>query len=43
ISVSIGIAIYSGQESNYSDLFKKADIAMYKAKASSAKRYCIYD
>ena len=43
ISVSIGIAIYSGRETNYSDLFKKADIALYKAKASSDKRYCVYE
>lgn len=42
VSVSIGIAIYSGHETNYSDLFKKADIALYKAKASSKKRYCLY-
>ena len=28
IEVSIGIAIYDGIETNYSDLFKKADIAL---------------
>lgn len=43
ISVSIGIAIYSGRETNYSDLFKKADIALYKAKANSDIRYCVYE
>lgn len=43
ISVSIGIAIYKGHETNYSDLFKKADIALYKAKASTEKRYCVYN
>ena len=43
ISVSIGVAIYSGLETNYSELFKKADIALYKAKANPEKRYCIYE
>ena len=43
IEVSIGIAIYDGIETNYSDLFKKADIALYKAKADTEKRYCVYD
>ena len=33
ISVSVGIALYSGQEKNYSEIFKNADIAMYEAKA----------
>ena len=28
---------------DYSDLFKKADIALYKAKASSTERYCLYE
>ena len=43
ISVSIGVAIYSGLETNYSELFKKADIALYKAKVNPEKRYCIYE
>ena len=42
-SVSIGIAIYNGQETNYSELFKKADVALYKAKASQDKRYCVWE
>lgn len=42
ISVSIGIAIYQGIESNYSELFKKADIAMYKSKADKNNRFSIY-
>ena len=41
-SVSIGIAIYQGQEKNYSELFKKADIALYKVKANRKIRYAIY-
>lgn len=32
ISVSIGVAIYHGKEKHYSELFKRADIALYKAK-----------
>lgn len=42
ISTSIGIAIYNGIEKNYSELFKKADLALYKAKADSKKRFYIY-
>lgn len=42
ISVSIGIAIYRGIENNYSELFKEADIAMYKSKADKNNRYTIY-
>ena len=41
ISISIGIAIYKGIEKNYSELFKKADIALYKSKADSNKRFYI--
>jgi len=33
VGVSIGVAIYRGEEKTYSELFKKADIALYKAKA----------
>ena len=43
ISISIGIAIYQGIEKNYSELFKKADIALYKAKADKKNRFCIYE
>jgi len=43
LSISIGIALYRGNEKNYSELFKKADIALYNAKASSTIRYCVYD
>ncbi|SEQ48413.1 diguanylate cyclase (GGDEF) domain-containing protein [Lachnospiraceae bacterium NE2001] len=42
ISLSIGIAIYHGNESNYSEMFKKADIALYEAKADSENRYHLY-
>ena len=42
VGASIGIAVYHGVEKSYSELFKKADIALYKAKADKEKRYCIY-
>ena len=42
VGASIGIAIYNGVEKNYSEIFKKADIALYRAKADTEKRYSIY-
>ncbi|MBP5312547.1 MAG: GGDEF domain-containing protein [Clostridia bacterium] len=42
ISVSIGISIYKGVEKNYSEIFKKADIALYKVKSIRAKKYDIF-
>ena len=41
-SVSIGAAIYQGKETNYSELFKKADIALYKTKANRKIHYEMY-
>ena len=43
VSLSIGIAVYRGREKNYSEIFKKADTALYTAKADSEKRFCIYE
>lgn len=43
VSISIGIAAYNGQENNYSEIFKKADIAMYKAKADPENRFYVYE
>ena len=43
VSISIGIAAYNGYENNYSDLFKKADTAMYQAKADPENRFYIYE
>ena len=43
VSVSIGIAIYSGLEKNYSEIFKKADIALYRSKADAKHRFCFYE
>ncbi len=40
--VSIGATIYQGKEKNYSELFKKADIALYKTKASRKIHYAMY-
>ena len=42
VSTSIGIAYYNGDEKSYSEIFKKADIALYRAKADKEKRYSIY-
>lgn len=42
-SVSMGIAIYRGTEQNYSAVFKKADIALYKTKANRKIKYSIYE
>ena len=42
VSISIGIAIYHGQEKNYSEIFKKADIALYQSKADPERRYLVY-
>lgn len=42
ITVSIGIAIYQGEEKHYSDIFKKADIALYKTKDNRQIKYSIY-
>ena len=43
VSVSIGIAIYRGQESNYSEIFQKADTALYRAKGDPENRFCIFE
>ena len=42
IELSVGIAIYHGKAKNYSEIFKRADTALYKAKADTENRYCIY-
>ncbi|MEE5989386.1 MAG: putative diguanylate cyclase AdrA [Firmicutes bacterium ADurb.Bin354] len=41
VSASIGIAIYQGEEKDYSELFKRADSALYEAKADAVIRYHI--
>ena len=42
LSISVGIAAYNGTEKNYSELFKKADVALYKAKAGADESFCVY-
>lgn len=42
ISISIGVAIYRGDEKNYSEIFKKADVALYLAKADDKRRFHIF-
>ncbi|MBO7639096.1 MAG: GGDEF domain-containing protein, partial [Treponema sp.] len=42
VSVSIGAAVYKGQEKNYSEIFKKADVALYKSKADADNRFYVY-
>lgn len=43
VSISIGIALYDGHEKNYSEIFKKTDTALYRAKADPANRFCLYE
>ena len=43
ISLSIGIAIYNGSETNYSEIFKKADTALYASKADPENRFHFYE
>ena len=42
ISISMGIAVYNGQEKNYSELFKKVDTALYKSKADPENRFYLF-
>ena len=43
ITVSVGIFMYKGLEKNYSEIVKKADKAMYMAKADPERKYCLYE
>ena len=42
ISVSVGAAVYKGVENNYSEIFKKADVALYKTKADRTINFVLY-
>ena len=41
ITSGIGIALYHGKEKNYSEIFKKADVALYKTKADRTVKFSI--
>lgn len=41
VNASIGIALYHGVEQNYSEIFNKADAALYEVKSDRTKRYQI--
>lgn len=43
MSVSVGAALYSGEEKDFSEIFKKADSALYRAKADAENRFCSYE
>ena len=43
ISVSMGIALYHGWEKNYSEIFKKADVALYETKADRKIKYSLHE
>ena len=43
VSASVGCAVYDGSEKNYSELLKKADIALYRSKADPINRFFIYE
>lgn len=42
-TVSVGVSFYSTDGSTVQTLLKKADIAMYKAKASGKNRFCLFN
>ena len=41
LAVCIGIAVYHGEEKNYSEIFKRADMALYEAKAERTAGYSV--
>ncbi|MBQ3792262.1 MAG: GGDEF domain-containing protein, partial [Clostridia bacterium] len=43
VTGSLGIALYHGKEKNYSELFKKADLALYDVKSARTFSYKIYE
>ena len=42
INASIGIALYHGKEKNYSEIFKKADVALYEVKSNRQIKFKIF-
>ncbi|MBR4915333.1 MAG: diguanylate cyclase [Clostridiales bacterium] len=43
VKVSIGIAIYQGLDKSYTEIFKKADTALYRSKADTEHKYNFYE
>jgi diguanylate cyclase (GGDEF)-like protein len=43
VGLSIGGALYPTQGTNYDELMRLADIAMYQTKATGKNNYCLYD
>ncbi|MBV1952397.1 MAG: bifunctional diguanylate cyclase/phosphodiesterase, partial [Cycloclasticus sp.] len=43
ISVSLGISLFSAEDSNADDILKHADTAMYRAKAQGRNQICFYE
>ncbi|WP_075214142.1 EAL domain-containing response regulator [Mongoliimonas terrestris] len=41
-SASVGIAVFPHDGTDYEELFRNADLAMYRAKGSGGGRYCFY-
>lgn len=41
ISCSVGVAVYGKVKEDYTTLFSKADMAMYKAKEAGKNQYCV--
>jgi len=42
-SASVGIALFTGQSDTVEDLLKRADLAMYQAKADGRNKLCFFD
>lgn len=42
-SSSIGVVLFSGRDTSQEDVFKRADMAMYQAKANGRDTVCFYD
>jgi len=43
VTFSVGLAEFSGEEKDYDDIFKKADMALYQAKAAGKNQYKVYE
>lgn len=43
VSISAGVAIYPRDGKRFEDLYRKADLALYRAKIAGRNKYMIYD